>query len=197
MMNKKVFLMTMLIALLAAVFIGCGKAKINEDLDETPDVGSVATVAPTATPTPVPEYAIADVAGTWCVGSILNSAGEPLSDSKIEELGAGFSLELLEDGNYFVYDADSAVMGQGTYTVDKNLLTLSAADTETVYTIDDENTLSVTSQDDSVTVMVRCCTDVDIDEDDSGTDEQDNETDEDNTETDATDEAASDTPADE
>ena len=201
MMRKQLMIMTVMMMVLVMMMVGCGKDNGSTGTDDTADTGIVATVVPTATPTPVPEYAIADVTGTWCVGTILDSEGTPLSETKMQQMGAGFSLELLEDGNYFVYDADGVVMGQGTYAVDKNELILSAAEAETRYVIDDENTLSITSADDSVTMMTRCCSDVETDEeeadtDGADTDEADADAETDDADTSGADENTDDTDAD-
>ena len=162
---KKTAILIVLVMLAALLWSGCSKGgDVQEDVLAT-------ETAPAATPTPGPVYTEEDVIGTWRVGSILDSAGVSLSESEMQSMDTGFSLELLAGGDYFVYDADGMALGQGTYSVSSDVLILSADGSETRYVID-ADTLTATSDDDSVTVMVRCCTDTETDVPDTDTPEE-------------------------
>lgn len=121
------------------------------------DMAAAVTPAPSNTPapTPTPNFSGTDFSGRWQVSEIIDSNGAALSDEQKEELGAGFTLELLPDGAYFVYDAEGKALGQGEYAVAQNRLTLTADDAKTVYEIIDGDTLRIEAPDSSVTVMKR------------------------------------------
>ena len=108
--------------------------------------------APTETPAPV--YSETDFLGQWYVSAILDAKGNPLKDSDLQQIDSDFTLELLEDGVYFVYDAEGSVLGQGKFSVADNTLTCSAGGKTTIYLIA-ENTLTCVSEDGSTTVMSR------------------------------------------
>ncbi len=114
------------------------------------------TPGATATPQPTPiSYTGADFSGKWAVSALYDSSGKALSADEIAQAGANFSLELLEDGLYFVYDAQGAPIGQGTYSVSQQELTFSASGAQTVYAIESIDTLRCEAEDGSVTVMAR------------------------------------------
>lgn len=145
---KKAILMILALCLLA-VSAGCG--------DNLPAENPVQTTAPAITPAPTttPDYGHVDFSGHWAVSEVYDSVGSPVTGSAFEALETGFELELLKDGVYFVYDGAGVVLGQGSYAVSGDVLTLTAGGAQTVYTVADENTLRTTAQDGSVTVMTR------------------------------------------
>jgi len=122
------------------------------------DTLSAATPAPdtTVTPSPFIDFSGTDFSGRWRVSDVIDSTDAAVDDEQKEELGAGFTLELLPGGAYFVYDAAGKALGQGEYAVSSARLTLTADDAETVYEIVDCDTLRITEPDSSVTVMKRC-----------------------------------------
>jgi hypothetical protein len=123
--------------------------------DETPpDQVSGVTATPRPTPT-VPNYADADFTGKWTVSALYDSSGAALTAEQIAQAGANFTLELLDGGIYFLYDAQGAPIGQGQYTAAQQELTLSANGAQTVYEIQDIDTLRCKAEDGSVTVMTR------------------------------------------
>jgi hypothetical protein len=79
--------------------------------------------------------------------------GKPLDAGEMQLMGAGITLELLNNGVYFVYGTDGTVLGQGQYSVAGGVLTCTAGEEQTVYQIVDENTLRSVSADNSVTIM--------------------------------------------
>jgi hypothetical protein len=130
---------------LAALLPGCG----------TKSEGPVTSGA-SSNPSSVekPDYTNTDFSGHWAVSQVFDSAGEAVSSDRLAELG-GFTLELLMDGTYFVYDASGAVLGQGRYTVQKDVMTLEAGGVQTIYTVTDQDTLSGATSDGSVTILTR------------------------------------------
>lgn len=145
---KRVFLMILLLCLLAAM-AGCKDGSPSESPTQT------ATPVPGASSAAEMDYAAADFSGHWAVSELYDTAGKQVTGSAFEALDTGFMLELLADGKYFVYDAEGAVLGQGTYAVSGDVLTLDAGGAQTVYDIADENTLRATAADGSVTIMAR------------------------------------------
>jgi hypothetical protein len=143
---KRILLVCLAVALLALNACGGGG-------DTAPTVTPAPSITPS--PTPAPDFSGTDFSGRWHVSAVIDSNGAPLSDSEKEELGAGFTLELLPGGSYFVYDEDGKVLGQGEYAVAQSRLALTAENTETVYEIVDRDTLHITQPDGSVTVMKR------------------------------------------
>ena len=114
-----------------------------------------AAPAETPAPTPAPDFSGTDFSGHWYVDEIIDAGGTPVDDGRKEELGAGFILELLPGGVYFVYDEDGKALGQGSYEVEQNELTLTADTGQTVYGIEDAATWRAAQPDGSVTVMKR------------------------------------------
>jgi hypothetical protein len=110
---------------------------------------------PSMTPTPAPDYSTVDFSGTWTVAALYDSSGVAVDQAKLAEAGANFSLEFLSGGDYFLYDADGKVIGQGKYSVNLDQMTLTAAGQQTLYLIVDADTLRCTAQDGCVTVMKR------------------------------------------
>lgn len=147
---KRAFLMILALCLLAAL-AGCGS--------KAPDNSPAQTTNPVSSDTPAnstaPDFGSADFSGHWAVSEVYDSAGEQVTGPAFDALDTGFMLELLTDGVYFVYDDAGAVLGQGTYAVNGDLLTLTAGSAQTVYTITDVDTLRATAPDSSVTVMSR------------------------------------------
>ena len=111
--------------------------------------------APTATATPTPDFSGTDFSGSWYVSEIIDSNGLPITEVEMQNLGAGFTLELLPNGTYFVYNPDGKALGQGTYSVSLDKLLLTANGIESAYEIIDADTLRVTQPDTSITVMKR------------------------------------------
>ncbi len=147
---KRCFMLflTVLVLLLSA----CGNG------NQSPPPGESETApseSPSPTATPTPDFAGTDFSGRWYVSEIIDSNGLPVSDAEKQNLGAGFILELLANGTYFVYGADGKVWGQGAYSVAMNQLTLTAQSLSTVYEIADADTLRITEPDTSITVMKR------------------------------------------
>ncbi len=130
---------------------GCSDSDRQGEPIQTP------TPTPEQTPAPTPpsDFSGADFSGDWVVSAVFDSTGAPVTGDALSALEADFLLELLEGGIYFVYDAAGGVLGQGTYSVEMNLLTLTAGDVQTVYIIVDADTLHSTAGDDSITVMSR------------------------------------------
>ena len=145
---KRHFIIMLIIALLAAALAACAAGDTNNS-KTTPEESA------TDTTTPPPDYSDVDFSGNWRVSGIIATDGTPLSSAEMSEMTPGFTLELLSDGKYFVYDADGATLGQGQYSVSANKLTCTAEDEETVYEIIDSNTLKCTADDKSATVMSR------------------------------------------
>lgn len=93
--------------------------------------------------------------GKWTVSGVTFPGGKPLTDSEMQQIGAGITLELLDGGTYFVYGSDGSVLGQGQYSIAGNILTCTAGSEQTLYQIVDADTLRSESEDKSVTVMTR------------------------------------------
>jgi len=143
---KKIWLLLLVFSFLLSACVSGGDTSAPPP--ETP--------APTQTPAPTPvDFSGTDFSGRWRVSDVIDSNGTPAGDAMKRELGAGFTLELLSGGTYFVYDEDGQALGQGTYAVAQNELRLTAGDAGTVYEIVDADTLRATSSDGSVTVMKR------------------------------------------
>lgn len=99
------------------------------------------------------DFSVTDFSGKWCVSEMRFPGGKPLDASEMQLMGSGITLELLDNGVYFVYGPDGAALGQGQYSVAGGVLTCTAGEQQTVYQIVDENTLRSVSDDNSVTVM--------------------------------------------
>jgi hypothetical protein len=97
----------------------------------------------------------ADMAGSWYVSQVLAPDGTPATSEEMERLGAGFTLELLKDGIYFIYDATGKALGQGQYSISSGTLTCTVGEMELVYTIVDPATLRGRAVDGSVTILAR------------------------------------------
>ena len=176
----------LLVLFIIVVFImssACGETRTLDDKSE--EASSVTPAgAQTPTQTPTPDFSAADFSGTWDVAEIIDSEGKTASQQKMRDLGADFSLELLDNGAYFVYNENGAVLGQGVYSVSKNQLTLAAGEEESIYEINDNDTFCCTAADNSITVMKRAMEesgDIDCDTNDSDdtTDAQDDTNDSD------------------
>ena len=146
---KRTFVIILALTLLFAL-AGCSNETGTEGPDET-----AATSAPTSMSTSAPDYSDTDFSGHWGVSEVYDAAGDSVTGSALAALQPDFTLELVEGGAYFIYDSTDAVLGQGTYTVETDVMTLTAGDAQTVYAIADENTLRCTADDGSVTVMTR------------------------------------------
>lgn len=142
-MRKSIAIILMLCV--TAAFAGCGQ--------QTNGTVPQGQTAPSASATQA-DYTNTDFSGHWAVTAVYDQAGNAISSDKISELGS-FTLELLTDGTYFVYDASGAVLGQGSYLVNKDVMTLSAGGVQTLYTVMDKDTLRGAAADGSVTVLVR------------------------------------------
>jgi hypothetical protein len=129
------------------------------------NINTAATPVATPTPTPIPDFSDTDFSDRWYVAEIIDSNGVSLSETEKQDLGAGFTLELLPSGTYFVYDENGQALGQGDYSVTMGQLTLTAQDAQTVYEIVDADTLRITQPDASVTVMKRETKDICADAD--------------------------------
>ena len=130
---------------LAALLPGCG-AKT-----EGPAASGISS-GPSSTAEP--DFTNTDFSGHWAVSQVFDSAGEAVSAERLTELGC-FTLELLTDGTYFVYDTAGAVLGQGRYSVEKDVMTLEAGGVQTIYTVTDQDTLRGATADGSVTILIR------------------------------------------
>jgi hypothetical protein len=135
--------LVMMMALLAA----CTK-------DGTPSGQTSGAATPQPTPT-LPNYSVADFIGRWAVSALYDSSGAALTAEEIIQAGADFTLEFLDGGSYFLYDAQGAPIGQGQYSVAQLELTLNANGAQTVYAIENADTLRCEAEDGSVTVMAR------------------------------------------
>jgi len=166
------------LAILIALLLVCGACAGEEAAQQTlpeptteaaaaaPTGAPTKTPAPTPTPTPPPDFSGTDLSGVWVVSAVIDSMGETVSETQLQALGADFSMELLAGGSYFVYDEVGAALGQGTYEVELNVLTLTAAGATTIYEIQDEGTLHCTNADQSITVMNKRVEAVDDENDD-------------------------------
>lgn len=164
-MRLKLILLVLLITI-SVVLGACGtdsdqsQQNNTQTPEQTPTEDTSAnTPEPTPKPTPVsttvPDFADVDFTGKWHVTQIIDSNGQIVEESKMESLNPGFILELLKDGVYFVYDKDGEILGQGEYSIELNQLTLTAAEQQTVYEVQDKDTLWCESPDKSLTVMTR------------------------------------------
>lgn len=147
---KKIFILFFVLLLL--LLSACGTER---DIPQTPADTAAQSNTPAPTATPAPDFTKTDFSGRWAVSDVIDSEGIPISDAEKQDIGAGFMLELLPGGTYFVYDENGQVLGQGAYGVALNQLTLTAQGAQTVYEIVDTETLRSTQTDTSVTVMKR------------------------------------------
>lgn len=155
---KQCCIILLVLVMVTAVFTAC----TNENIPEAP------SATQTTQPTPQ-DFSGVDFTGTWSVSQVKDSNGEAISTDKLKEIGADFTIELTGDGMYIISDADGKEIGQGTYSVAQNALTLTASGGNTVYTIQDENTISSPAADGSITIMARCCVDTTEDEGEQAT----------------------------
>lgn len=102
-----------------------------------------------------PDFSGVDFAGVWGISQVLDSFGNTVSEDKLREVGADYTIELLAGGMYIISSAEGKEIGQGQYSISNDRLTFSASGGETVYTIRDENTIQCTAEDGSVTIMTR------------------------------------------
>jgi hypothetical protein len=142
----------LVLVVLTALLAACTK---NENSGPTPTQTPVTNSTPTPVPTTAPDFEDIDFSGTWIVSKVLDSGGQAVSPEKIAEMGADFTLELSKSGAYFLYDAQGLPLGQGVYRVQQDRLILSAGELQTVYVIQNADTLRCTADDGSVTVMKR------------------------------------------
>jgi hypothetical protein len=101
------------------------------------------------------EFSNIDFSGSWLVSEIFSPNGEPAKSADYQLIEAGFKLELLDGGIYFVYGQNGAVLGQGVYSVSGSQLTCTAGSVQTIYQILDPDTLQSVADDKSITVMAR------------------------------------------
>jgi hypothetical protein len=97
----------------------------------------------------------ADVKGRWYVSEVLAPDGTPATAEEMTQMGAGYTLELLDGGVYFVYGADGGALGQGQYIVSSGKLTCTVGEMEIVFNSEQAGTLRSRAEDGSVTVMAR------------------------------------------
>ena len=151
-MKRCCAILLVLVVLTATLLAACTKDGAPEPTPtQTPGMSST----PTSVPTTPPDFEDIDFSGTWIVSKVLDSSGVAVSPEQISTLGADFTLELSQSGAYFLYDAQGALLGQGEYRVAQAELILSAGEMQTIYAIQDANTLRCTADDGSVTVMKR------------------------------------------
>jgi len=148
---KKCLALLLALLISAALFAACSD---NEPAETAPP-SETPSASPSPSEPPPPDFSETDFTGNWVVSKLTDSEGAEVGESERKELKADFTMELLKDGLYFVYDTDSKVLGQGSYSVVLNKLTLTAGDKETVYEIKDKDTLVITAEDGSVTTMSR------------------------------------------
>lgn len=141
----------LLLTVLVLLFSACG----NGNQAPPGETETVPGDNPSPTATPTPDFAGTDFSGRWHVSEIIDSNGLPVSDAEKQNMGAGFILELIANGSYFVYGDDGKLMGQGTFSIALNQLTLAAQGSQTVYEIIDADTLRITQPDTSITTMKR------------------------------------------
>lgn len=158
------------------LFAACGQKQDDSTNNFTPSPDPMPTPMQTPSPTPVPDFSETDMTGVWTVTGIISTDGILLDESDFTKQDTDFTLELSRKGVYFVYDAKGKIKGQGSYSVNLNRLTLSAADMEMVYIIIDENTLHCRALDDSITVMTRSADEQDDRDDETQTDVPDTDT---------------------
>jgi hypothetical protein len=163
--------LVLFLTVLVLLFSACGDGNQSPSSGEP---GAEQSGIPAPTATPIPDFAGTDFSGRWHVSEVIDSNGLPVSDAEKQTLGAGFILELLTNGTYFVYGADGKVLGQGAYSVMLNQLTLTAQGASTVYEITDADTLRITQTDTSITVMKREAVEP-LEEGDAATGETENE----------------------
>lgn len=147
-MKKSRAILLVLVMMLTALLAACTKNA------PPPEQTSGTAVPAQPTPTPI-SYLAADFKGKWAVSALYDSTGEALTTDEIAQAGADFTLELLDSGCYFLYDAQGVPIGQGNFSVTQMGLTFSANGAQTVYAIEDANTLRCEAEDGSVTVMTR------------------------------------------
>ncbi len=195
---KKCLLILFTILILTAGACAKTAAPYGTSEQETNQIPAAAPEI-TPSPTPVPDFSQTDFSGKWQVKELVDSNGETVSQDILQSMETSFTLELLSGDEYFVYDENGGLLGQGTYSVTLNLLTLTAADEETVYEIQNEDTICCTLSDRCVTVMEKS-DEESLDADDANcedTDENSEDTDENNEDTDEgsedTDEGSEDT----
>lgn len=142
----------LVLVVLTALLAACTK---NETPESTPPASPT---TPTSTPAPTtpPDFADIDFSGNWAVSAVYDLNGQPVSTDQLSQMGADFTLELTDSGAYFIYSVQGALIGQGQYAVSGNELILSAGGLQTVYIIQDADTLRGKAEDSSVTVMTRC-----------------------------------------
>jgi len=145
-------IVVLFLAALALMFSACGN---GEKGTPSPTAELQQSDVPSPTATPVSDFAGTDFAGRWYVYELIDSNGMPVTEAEKQNLGAGFTLELLPNGTYFVYDQNVKVLGQGAYSVLLNQLVLTANDAEIAYEIVDADTMRMTQPDTSITVMKR------------------------------------------
>ena len=164
----------LVLVVLTALLAACTK---NETPESTPHTTqSIST--PTSAPTTAPDFADIDFTGIWAVSAVYDLKGQPVGTDQLSQMGADFSLELTNSGTYFIYSVQGTLIGQGQYAVAENELVLSAGGMQTVYIIQDADTLRCEAEDSSVTVMTRCA--------DTGEDEGESEAPSDEPSTEAT-----------
>jgi len=146
---RKYIVLILFLMIFAYLSAACGQNEVPAQ--------SAATPSPTGTPapTPTPDYTNTDFSGTWYVSGVFASNGTTLNSREMQALGADFTMEILADGIYYIYDAEGAAIGKGDYLVSHKRLTCFADGQKTVYEIQDADTLICTAADNSVTVMSR------------------------------------------
>lgn len=141
--------MRRIIAVISAL---CVVALLTACVDQS-DTLPAAGESPSASPSAAVDFTGTDFSGHWAVSQAFDSEGAEVSADKLAELG--FTLELLPDGTYFVYDAKGVVLGLGSYKVEKDIMILEATDVQTIYTVTDANTMRGATADGCVTVLTR------------------------------------------
>lgn len=99
--------------------------------------------------------AVTDVTGRWYVSEVLAPDGTPATAEEMAQLGAGYTLELLEGGVYLLYGDDGGALGQGQYSVSSGKVICAVGETEIVFDIEQSGTLRSRAEDGSVTVLSR------------------------------------------
>lgn len=136
-MKKMILLIMTAAAIIALSACGSAADAINQDVS-----------APSAS-------AVTDVKGRWYVSEVLAPDGTPATAEEMTQMGAGYTLELLEGDAYLVYGEDGAALGQGQYSVSSGKLTCTVGETEIVFDIEQAGTLRSRAEDGSVTVLSR------------------------------------------
>jgi hypothetical protein len=142
---KRCCMVLLAVVMVTALFAACAK---NETPEVTPSEPQTSEPAP-------PDFSGIDFTGVWSISQVLDSLGVPVSEDKLKDIGADYTIELLDGGMYIIYSAEGKEVGQGEYSVAQDKLIFRAGGGETVYTIQDDNTIMCTAQDGSVTVMTR------------------------------------------